>query len=159
MLWLCLCISLIKAREVQVGGRMMGRELYCVCVTVVHLSMHCTQQSDIKFTKMGGYGEVGRRWVAKLHGDGWLSCYGDGWISCYGDGWLNWYIARLLATAALWDRSQTSLKNSINRRHKQRSGQQTIDRPPKKYTKKVYLQWEIQSDLFCFTPPILCSVL
>jgi hypothetical protein len=45
-------------------------------------------------------------------GDGWLSLgdvwlsQGDGWLS-QGDGWLR--VARLLATAALWVRIQTSL--------------------------------------------------
>jgi hypothetical protein len=42
--------------------------------------------------------------------------------------WVAKLVARLLAAAAPWARIQTSLKNTQNGRHKQRSGQHTLAR-------------------------------
>jgi hypothetical protein len=50
-------------------------------------------------------------------------------------------VARLLATAALWVRFQTSLKNTKGR-HKQRIGQHTVARQ-KIYKNNYYLLLEI----------------
>jgi hypothetical protein len=55
-------------------------------------------------------------------------------------------VARLLATAALWVRMQTSLKNT-NGRHKQRSGQHSS--PPKKYPIKSFYQGPEIDVAFC----------
>jgi len=64
-------------------------------------------------------GQVGR-WIAK---------YGDGWLS-QGDG--------LLATAALWVRIQTSVKNT--KRETYGKDWPTHSSPPKKNIQKEYLQ-------------------
>jgi hypothetical protein len=58
---------------------------------------------------------------------------GDGWLSR--KGWVAKSVARQLATAVLWVRSQTSLKNQ-NGRHKRRSGRHTPARQKKKKKKK-----------------------
>jgi hypothetical protein len=59
---------------------------------------------------------------SKFEGDGWLSCLGDGWLS-----WVAKFVARLLATAALWVRTR-HLSKIKNRRPKQKSGQHTLAR-------------------------------
>jgi hypothetical protein len=52
--------------------------------------------------------------------------------------WMAKLVARLLATAALWVRIQTSLKQKTKRRHKQRSAQHILARQ-KDFQKKFLL--------------------
>jgi hypothetical protein len=54
-------------------------------------------------------GKVARRWVAKLQGDGWLSCKEMG--DYVARRWVAKLVAYLLAKAALWVRMQTSPQN------------------------------------------------
>ncbi len=83
-----------------------------------------------------------KRWVAKL-GRRSLS---------QGDGWLSWYrypVARLLATAALWVRIQTSMKNT--KMGNISKGVANILWPAKKYTKNIFFAfWTIACTQWCY---------
>ncbi len=79
-----------------------------------------------------GWLSEGDGWLSEGDGwlrerDGWLS-EGDGWLSC--GRWVPKLLSRLLATAALWVRIQTSLKENIQKEWSTHSS------PPKKIHQK-----------------------
>jgi hypothetical protein len=78
--------------------------------------MHCTEvgfgkciQVNLRdgWLSLEGWVAKSEGWVAKSR-DGWLSH--EGWVA-KSEGWVAKSVARQLATAALWVRIQTSLKN------------------------------------------------
>ncbi len=96
---------------------MTGQRLYTkflMVLVVLFASTSSTEPSTSKLTvqAIGG-------WVASSSVERWVAKYGDGWL-------LARLVARLLATAALWVRIQTSLKKIQNGRHKQRSCDHTL---------------------------------